>query len=434
MSSGRPAPLRRTPSLYKPKKPRSSLEHAARVIQYFYRLQRRRRLFESLEDGSLKIYQQKNAAAVLYASASLLQAAVRGSASRRTTQDMLDELEVDEYNKKKAQQRIAFKPTHPPSYYRAAALILQRAAKKSKWIKPRDAPVMFRPRHNQRDIQRAVTVVQAVTRAKLMRMNNPRVIATLHLRRSGDAGGAATSPMGGGGGSPSPVAAGDAARPADRARAARRGNGAAASRYAPSADGGASSVGGEPSLTPTRSRVRFNAGVDDDPNVLPLAASSVASPPSGGGGGGGGSRGAGSAHAVGGGRGGFSAASMPVTPSRVAPVIVASPGTPTDAAVLAEAAETAERQADAEDQFLLADTSGDGLVDEGELLALFAQLLRKRMEAVDDEVLRRYLRTYREQPETPLNLDFDAFVAVYNTFVSRLRSGQLKRQLTSGAF
>ena len=87
-------------------------------------------------------------------------------------------------------------------------------------------------------------------------------------------------------------------------------------------------------------------------------------------------------------------------------------------------------QAEAEDAFLLADTSGDGLVDEDELLVLLQQLSRKRMLIVADEVLLGYVRTFRKEASTPLNLDFDDFVDVYNKFVHAQASGKLVRMQT----
>ena len=96
-----------------------------------------------------------------------------------------------------------------------------------------------------------------------------------------------------------------------------------------------------------------------------------------------------------------------------------------------EAALSAERQAEAEDNFLLADTSGDGFVDEEELIALFSKLLFKRMEAVEDNVLARYLTRYRIEPSLPINLDFESFVGVYNSFITAQASGELARTLGS---
>ena len=100
-----------------------------------------------------------------------------------------------------------------------------------------------------------------------------------------------------------------------------------------------------------------------------------------------------------------------------------------DDAAIAAAIAAAERQQEAEDAFLLADTSGDGCVDEGELLALCASLLLKVMGAVDERLLARYLLRFRSDPATPLALDFDAFVGVYNSFLAEERSGRLAQVL-----
>ena len=55
----------------------------------------------------------------------------------------------------------------------------------------------------------------------------------------------------------------------------------------------------------------------------------------------------------------------------------------------------------------------------------------QRMEAVEDDVLRRYLFPLRTEPTTPLNLDFDAFVGIYNRFVALQASGELVTILES---
>ena len=91
-------------------------------------------------------------------------------------------------------------------------------------------------------------------------------------------------------------------------------------------------------------------------------------------------------------------------------------------AAKSEAAVAVDRQQEAEDSFLLADTSGDGYVDEDELLVLCEQILGKQNRAVDRATLAQYLTTFREEPDTPLNLDFDAFVSVYNSFSAKMRS------------
>ena len=89
-----------------------------------------------------------------------------------------------------------------------------------------------------------------------------------------------------------------------------------------------------------------------------------------------------------------------------------------------------QSQAQAEDDFLLADTSGDGLVDEGELVVLFSTLLQRRGEAIVDEgLLAGYLLRFRTEAQTPLELDFDSFVNVYNSFLEAQQSGELARAL-----
>ena len=91
----------------------------------------------------------------------------------------------------------------------------------------------------------------------------------------------------------------------------------------------------------------------------------------------------------------------------------------------AKAAVTVDRQADAEDKFLLADTSGDGYVDEEELLVLIRDILEENgvQELPPDESVRAFLRTFRAEPNTPLNLGFDEFVSVYNAIGAAMDNG-----------
>ena len=98
-----------------------------------------------------------------------------------------------------------------------------------------------------------------------------------------------------------------------------------------------------------------------------------------------------------------------------------------DEETLCEASATAERQQDAEDIFILADTSGDGVVDEDELCVLCATLMARQgqPQSVSDEALRNYLRTFRASPSTPLRLDFDEFAGVYNSFLVAQHNGDL---------
>ena len=94
---------------------------------------------------------------------------------------------------------------------------------------------------------------------------------------------------------------------------------------------------------------------------------------------------------------------------------------------LCEASVTAERQQDAENMFIIADTSGDGVVDEDELCVLCANLMARQgqPQSVSDEALRKYLRKFRASPSTPLKLDFDQFAGVYNSFLVAQRNGDL---------
>ena len=76
-------------------------------------------------------------------------------------------------------------------------------------------------------------------------------------------------------------------------------------------------------------------------------------------------------------------------------------------------------QSDAKDMFALADTSGDGLVDEEELLVLSTKLMTKRGKVVDEASIREFMLSKRTDPETPLALGFDAFALVYNDLVNK---------------
>ena len=95
----------------------------------------------------------------------------------------------------------------------------------------------------------------------------------------------------------------------------------------------------------------------------------------------------------------------------------------------AAAAGTMDRQADAEDKFLLADTSGDGYVDEDELLVLVRDILKgsngSGRQLPSDATLRAFLQTFRTEADTPLNLSFDDFVGVYNAIGVAMEKGQL---------
>ena len=84
--------------------------------------------------------------------------------------------------------------------------------------------------------------------------------------------------------------------------------------------------------------------------------------------------------------------------------------------------DAAERQQRAEDDFLAADADGSGTIDEEELLALFEKLMSKSLDGVekpDKLVLTEYMQSFRISTETPLDLDFDAFVKVYNSFLDK---------------
>ena len=86
-----------------------------------------------------------------------------------------------------------------------------------------------------------------------------------------------------------------------------------------------------------------------------------------------------------------------------------------EAAALQQVASTAQRQQQAEDAFLEADTDGSGSIDEDECLALFEKLTSNQQA----DVLAEYMRSFRTSPDTPLDLEFDQFVHVYNSFLEK---------------
>ena len=51
------------------------------------------------------------------------------------------------------------------------------------------------------------------------------------------------------------------------------------------------------------------------------------------------------------------------------------------------------------------------------------------MQAVDDSLLSDYFKGYRTEPSTPLELDFEAFVSVYNDFVLAQQNGDFGSML-----
>ena len=95
-------------------------------------------------------------------------------------------------------------------------------------------------------------------------------------------------------------------------------------------------------------------------------------------------------------------------------------------------ATTAERQQQAEDDFLNFDADGSGTIDEEELLALFEKLIGKiSARPPKRDVLTEYMRSFRTSPEVPLDLEFDAFVKVYNSFLTTFHASRPVLELSS---
>lgn len=354
------------PILFKPRVKRSQLDASARIIQALARKRIRAKLYQAIDDGQLKIYEQRHASRAMMGAASLIAAHARGRAARQAHQDAIDEAEVDAYNKQKRQEarqkQATFKPCHPASYYRGAAVIMQRSARKRGWAKedrvemPRPIAPTFVPRIPPSKLRGAVVMIQALERGERVRRTQGKTLARVQ----------GSTPNGGHVGVDASKRDGIDAPTVQRPFSGQRTR--VAEPIAPSSsDGSASS--GQPQV--------------DDANERSRGAS------------GGGLRGS----CGGGGGSGASAES-----------------------------EAAALQQEAEDHFLMADTSGDGFVDEQELLVLFQKLMRRRMAIVEQKVLCEYLQSFRADPDTPLNLEFDAFVGVYNSFLTAQATGELERK------
>ena len=95
--------------------------------------------------------------------------------------------------------------------------------------------------------------------------------------------------------------------------------------------------------------------------------------------------------------------------------------TPVEVLVAEDAMAAAATQQAAEDAFFLADTSGDGLVDEGELVVLIMQLLSEP----DEAKVQRYVASLRPDADVGLVLDFDQFVEMYNSFATARARGEI---------
>ena len=123
-------PVREPPKpkvAFKPKTKRSTMEAAAKILQSRFRAKIRARIA-----AKGVIYQQVYKPSVMEKAALLLQTLYRGKRDRRRCQDLKDEREVDEYNRKKRESKFTFKASHPPSYYNGAAKLLQTKVRASK--------------------------------------------------------------------------------------------------------------------------------------------------------------------------------------------------------------------------------------------------------------------------------------------------------------
>ena len=389
-----PAAVRGGGVLFRPKVSQSQLQASARVIQLVARQRMRRKMIDAFESGKLKRYEQKHACSAMEGAAALIAARVRGNASRDTLQDKLDEAEVDRYTRQKqadaAQKQFTFTPRYPASYYRGAAAIIQRRAKASGCLKSRPeppAPVVPKrvPRIPLSKLRAAVVMIQALERGGQVRRRKQTLTQTV-------------------------AAATTAISLPPRSKSSPR--------MSPRLTGSSVALPPSPRLPPPSQPM---------PQPVPKKSASAAKllrpaalPPS-----------RASPHPA--------EAPAQLPPSRAAPpppvcsAAAAAAALRDDPRAVAAAA-AAVRQQQAEDDFLLADTSGDGYVDEDELCALCTKLMSTRQQAgggggAEETVLRKYLQTFRTEPSTPLNLDFDAFVGVYNSFVTAQLNGELASAL-----
>lgn len=99
---------------------RSTLDAYAKVLQMRFRQKLRQRVLDHR-------YVQAYPPSVMLQAALLMQRLHRGHLGRKRVQDMRDEMEVDEYNQRKRDSKYVFRAKHPPSYYVAAATMLQKA-------------------------------------------------------------------------------------------------------------------------------------------------------------------------------------------------------------------------------------------------------------------------------------------------------------------
>ena len=404
--------------------------------------------------GQLKLFQQKQTviALPLDAYATLIAKMYRGKQARQETgqrmQDAIDEAEVDAYNRRKVEQAqanlVKFTPAYPPSYYRGAAAFIQKRARENGILAPRaEPPTPVRPQFKPslpgsrlRVAISAIVAIQALHRGNGARKSREltEIAQRLSKRRaslaeseqwltesrlsiafsnsptgSRNSSRASCSPdMPGSSPQPpagvSPEAAHDMPRKGGRRRASPR------ERYAPSSSADESEAGSPQGGARDRERGGGGGGgavgLPTPAAITPTAVEPLAFDGN---------------HSDAGSRDRFDG--VPMTAAAPVP----------SAAMLQVATRTAQQQLEAEERFMLADLSGDGFVDEQELLSLFDQLLRARSTASDERILATYLKRFRTEPSTPLNLDFDAFAGVYNSFLAAQASGELQAMLEASS-
>jgi len=315
---------------FRQKVPQRELTYAAIKIQAAVRKRIRGNLYRAIDQGSAKVYVQKHAAAAITGAAILVQSAYRRYEAARKRQDLVEERNVDEYNRQRPQKQFAFKPRYPPSYYRASATLIQTRvrAKRAASVEPADQAI--RRWEKLRRYYKAGGV-----RSVAAAFEKSAIVFKPRLSQSD----------------------------AQRVRAIRRG-------YSSGSANNAYGEGQKAHRPPAAPAVSVASRTSPASLMAAEARAPAASPP---------------------------ALAMPTASVLAVPEWLD---------------EATERQQQAESAFFQADTSGDGLVDEGELVVLIMRMLtlgeseRPKVEA--------FVATFRPEDGSALELDFDDFVDVYN--------------------
>jgi len=346
---------------FKQKIPQWRIVSAACVIQAFVRRRMRENVYSALDHGRSKLYVQKHAAAAMDGAAIFMQKHYRRRKAMRERQDLADEKRVHEYNQ---QKRFSFKPRYPPSYYRASAAVIQAKTRARQASNAGDQASALARWERLRRLYRtggAQTVITALEAPPVVFKPRLSQADALRVKRMRSVKG---------GSNPILVARNSPSRTKS------------APPTAPIRVAIASSSGSSCSGSSSRGAGADGAGQRSDlaPTLPPTAAAATLQPA-----------------AV------AAAAGMPEVPMWLE--------------------EADERQQEAESYFLLADTSGDGLVDEGELVVLIMKILK--LEPADQPKVEAFVARFRPDDGSGIELDFDDFVDVYNSFTEARKRGEI---------